>query len=210
MQYLQISSSLILTPGVNDCKKEAWQLLCEVIRSARRSMSLQIQEDGSVVIRVPFAVTAAEAMGFAKNHENWIVENHNKMIENLEAVNTYTKNEIEAYKKNLRPVLEHRVAYYAGVMGVHYGRISIRDQKTRWGSCSANGNLNFNWKLILMPEEILDYVVVHELAHRLEMNHSARFWAQVEQVLPDYKNRRSWLKSNGIKVVSQEKADVTE
>ena len=82
-------------------------------------------------------------------------------------------------------------------MGVDYGRISVRQQKTRWGSCSVRGNLNFNWKLALMPEEILDYVVVHELAHRVEMNHSPRFWAVVETVLPDWRERRRWLKQHG-------------
>lgn len=73
----------------------------------------------------------------------------------------------------------------------------MREQKTRWGSCSAAGNLNFNWKLILMPPEILDYVVVHELAHRKELNHSKAFWSVVEQILPDYKERRRWLKTEG-------------
>ena len=78
-----------------------------------------------------------------------------------------------------------------------YGRIAIKAAKTRWGSCSAQGNLNFHWKLILMPPAILDYVVVHELAHRIEMNHSPRFWTQVERILPDYRERRRWLKENG-------------
>ena len=72
---------------------------------------------------------------------------------------------------------------------VSYGRISIREQKTRWGSCSSKGNLNFNWRLILAPEEVLDYVVVHELAHRREMNHSKAFYAIVESVLPDIELR---------------------
>ena len=84
-------------------------------------------------------------------------------------------------------------------MGVSYGSITVRDQKTRWGSCSAKGNLNFNWKLVLMPEEILEYVVVHELAHRLQMNHSTEFWDEVEKILPDYRKRRQWLKENGQK-----------
>ena len=86
-----------------------------------------------------------------------------------------------------------------GLMGVSYGSITVREQKTRWGSCSAKGNLNFNWKLVLMPEEILDYVVVHELAHRLQMNHSTEFWDEVEKILPDYRKRRQWLKENGQK-----------
>lgn len=73
----------------------------------------------------------------------------------------------------------------------------LLEQKTRWGSCSSKGNLNFNWKLVRMPEEVLDYVVVHELAHRKEMNHSKAFWAIVESVLSDYRERRKWLKENG-------------
>ena len=87
-----------------------------------------------------------------------------------------------------------RVEYYARLMGISYGRITIREQKTRWGSCSGKGNLNFNWKLTLMPAELLDYVVVHELAHRKEMNHSRKFWKIVEQVLPDYRERRRRLR----------------
>ena len=82
-------------------------------------------------------------------------------------------------------------------MGVTYGRISIRSAKTRWGSCSSEGDLNFHWKLVLMPPEVLDYVVVHELAHRKEMNHSRKFWAEVKNVLPDYEKRRKWLKEFG-------------
>ena len=82
-------------------------------------------------------------------------------------------------------------------MNVSYGRISIREQKTRWGSSSSKGNLNFNWRLILAPEEVLDYVVVHELAHRREMNHSKAFYAVVEAVLPDYRAARRWLREHG-------------
>lgn len=93
--------------------------------------------------------------------------------------------------------LGERVRLYAERMQVSYGKISVKDQKTRWGSCSSLGNLNFNWRLVLMPEEILDYVVVHELAHRKEMNHSRAFWAEVERILPDYKERRKWLRIHG-------------
>ena len=82
-------------------------------------------------------------------------------------------------------------------MGVTYGRISIREQKTRWGSCSSAGNLNFNWRLIFAPESVLDYVVVHELAHRKEMNHSRTFYDIVESILPDYRISRRWLRDHG-------------
>ena len=101
------------------------------------------------------------------------------------------------YRNAAREVFTNRVEYYHRFTGGHYTSITIRDQKTRWGSCSAKGNLNFNWKLVLMPPEVLDYVVVHELAHRKEMNHSRKFWAEVKNVLPDYEKRRKWLKEFG-------------
>ena len=91
----------------------------------------------------------------------------------------------------------------APLVGVSYGGITIRAQKTRWGSCSSKGNLNFNCLLLLAPAEVLDYVVVHELCHRREMNHSPKFWAEVERVLPDYDARRKWLKENGPGLISR-------
>jgi predicted metal-dependent hydrolase len=93
--------------------------------------------------------------------------------------------------------LPKRVAYFAARIGVTYGRITIRNQTSRWGSCSDQGNLNFNCLLMLAPASVQDYVVVHELCHRKEMNHSARFWAEVEKIVPDYKVQRAWLKENG-------------
>ena len=96
-----------------------------------------------------------------------------------------------------------RVAYYAEKLGVSYGKITLRQQKTRWGSCAANGKLNFNWLLILAPPEVLDYVVVHELCHRREMNHSQAFWKEVEKILPDYRERQKWLKDNGWRLMEE-------
>lgn len=98
--------------------------------------------------------------------------------------------------------IPQRVRKYAPIVGVDYGRITIRMQKSRWGSCSSKGNLNFNCLLMAMPEEIRDYVVVHELCHRKQMNHSDKFWAEVEAVLPDYKEKRKWLRDNGEKIMT--------
>lgn len=98
-------------------------------------------------------------------------------------------------KSLARMTYSAKVRFWAAKMGVTYGTISIRQQATRWGSCSSRGNLNFNWTLILTPEPLQDYVVVHELAHRLEMNHSDRFWKIVESQIPDYKERRNLLKT---------------
>ncbi|WP_394523198.1 M48 family metallopeptidase [Lacrimispora sp. JR3] len=98
------------------------------------------------------------------------------------------------YRKIARAYLEEKTAWWASHMGVAYEKIAIRDQATRWGSCSTRGNLNFNWRLVLLPAELADYVVVHELAHRLHMNHSREFWNVVGSVIPDYMERRKELK----------------
>lgn len=98
------------------------------------------------------------------------------------------------YRETARERITGRVQYYAPMMRVKYNRIFIKEQKTRWGSCSSLGNLNFNWKLILLEPGLLDYVVVHELAHLKQMNHSPAFWAEVETILPDYRERRRRLR----------------
>ena len=107
-----------------------------------------------------------------------------------------TEAELEELVFSAGRVIPERVKLYAPMVGVDYGRITIRNQKTRWGSCSSNGNLSFNVALMRVPLEILDYVVVHELCHRKEMNHSKRFWSEVEKIIPDYKQREKWLKDN--------------
>ncbi|UPT74724.1 MAG: M48 family metallopeptidase [Elusimicrobiota bacterium] len=94
-------------------------------------------------------------------------------------------------------VFRERADHYAPILGVTYGRISVKDQRTLWGSCTPEGNLNFNWRLTLAPPEVLDYLVIHELAHRAQMNHSRRFWEVVEKACPDHKVHRRWLRKNG-------------
>ena len=93
--------------------------------------------------------------------------------------------------------IRDRLEVYAPRIGVSYGRVTVRNQRTRWGSCSAKGNLNFNWRLILAPEKCLEYVVIHELCHRREFNHSARFWDLVQRQMRDYQVWKDYLKKNG-------------
>ena len=112
-----------------------------------------------------------------------------------------SEKELKLLAAKARIVLSQKVAYYAEQMGVEYGRIAIRCQRTRWGSCSSKKNLNFNCLLMFTPEAVQDYVVVHELCHLKEMNHSKRFWHEVEQVMPDYKVHKKWLKENGGKIM---------
>lgn len=95
-----------------------------------------------------------------------------------------------------RGKIEERLAVWSGRMGLSHGRVSIRDQRTLWGSCSAKGDLSFNWRLVFAPQPVMDYVVIHELAHRRELNHSKRFWALVAEHSPDYREHRRWLHEN--------------
>lgn len=104
------------------------------------------------------------------------------------------------YKKQARAVLSERVEYFAKLHGFRVGKIRISSARTRWGSCSSKETLSFTWRLVMAPLEVIDYVVVHELCHLNEMNHSRTFWARVEAILPDYKARRKWLKDNGAKL----------
>ena len=171
-----------------------------LIWSDRRSIGIEVDREGKVTVRAPYSCEKKRIDRFLLEKENWIRQKVKLQKEN--AMKRQEKREMpeaeKKYYRNLaREVLGARTGYYARKMGVTYGRISIREQKTRWGSCSSAGNLNFNWKLVLMPPELLDYVVVHELAHRKEMNHSPRFWAVVEKELPDYRDRREKLKILG-------------
>ena len=172
----------------------------ELIRSKRKSLTIQVKPDGRVVVRAPLRLAKFRIDRFVTGHEDWITTQQKKLEKYREQMHIITDEERREGIKRAKEIFPERTAYFAKRMGVTYNRITIREQKTRWGSCSEAGNLNFNWKLVLMPPELLDYVVVHELAHRREMNHSARFWAVVEAELPDYRERREKLKTAGRKL----------
>ena len=170
---------------------------CKIIRSARRSFSLQMREEG-LVVRAPYGATEEQIAQLLRRHAAWIEAQREKLTRAREAVpEPLSRGELEELARRAQAVIPARVAHFAPLVGVDYGRITIRSQRTRWGSCSAAGNLNFNCLLMLAPPEVLDGVVVHELCHRKQMNHSGRFYAELLRVLPDYPQRRRWLKTNG-------------
>ena len=165
-----------------------------LIRSPRKTISIQLSPDGSLVVRAPSRMSRRDIEGFVQSKRGWI-EGH---LEKLpEAQPRLTEAELQELARHAKEVLPEIAARFAPLVGVSYGRITIRAQRTRWGSCSAQGNLNFNCLLMLTPDDVMEYVVVHELCHRKEMNHSARFWAEVERVLPGYRESRRWLKEHG-------------
>ena len=178
-------------------QKDNQTMTLRVIRSARKTIGLQVKEDGEVLLRIPNRLSARALQDFLNREESWIWQKAEQMQSRMKqreatgatSVGQLSREELEKIKEKIGS----RVRYYGKIMGVTVGRITIRNQKTRWGSCSSKGNLNFNYQLYYLPEELLDYVVIHELAHRRHMNHSADFWAEVEKYCPDYKIYRKQL-----------------
>ena len=171
----------------------------QLIRSGRKTVAIQVEPDGSVIVRAPKRCSLRKIKDFVREKEHWIRTKQEEIAAGRRefSAKKLTEEERQSLRQRAGFLLGERTVLYAERMQVSYGRITIRDQKTRWGSCSAAGNLNFNWRLVMAPGEVLDYVVVHELAHRKEMNHSRKFWAEVKNVLPDYEKRRKWLKEFG-------------
>ena len=173
----------------------------QIIRSDRKTMAIQLTMDGQVIVRCPRRKSQRDIQAFVERNRNWIETNIAKMPP-ADTVKLSPR-ELDTLRERARYLVDARVKFFAPKVGVTYNRVTIRAQRTRWGSCSAQGNLNFNCLLALVPPEVLDYVVVHELCHRKELNHSDRFWREVEKVIPDYKIRRKWLKEQGIKLVAK-------
>ena len=167
-----------------------------IIRSRRKTAAIQITPEGAVVIRCPLGTSDARARQLAADHAGWI-EAKLRALPAPAAVTPYSQAELQQLGEKARQLLADRVPFWAGRIGVSYGRITVRRQHTLWGSCSSRGNLSFNALLAAVPPEVCDYVVVHELCHRLQMNHSPAFWAEVARAMPDYESRRRWLSENG-------------
>ena len=172
----------------------------KIIRSPRRTLSLQISNDGEVIVRAPYLASGRQIEKFVSSHAIWV----DKKLKDVEQKNAsaeqqgmLTADDLKVLAKKAKKFLPERVVYYANIIGVSYGRISIRAQSTRWGSCSDKGNLNFNCLLMLTPPEVIDSVIVHELCHRRQMNHSPAFYREVLKAYPDYKKWNKWLKENG-------------
>ena len=174
------------------------EIRISVIRSARKSLGLEVRDANTVLARIPTRVSDRELKDFVENHRSWILEKTAVMAEREENRKSTPAPPPELLSKTDRMKIQlkigKRVRHYCETMGVTVGYVTVKNQKTRWGSCSAKGNVNFNYQLAFLPEELLDYVVIHELAHRRHMDHSRTFWAEVEKYCPDYLERREQLK----------------
>ena len=171
----------------------------KIIRSRRKSIGLVLQADGSLLVRAPLGMGDRAVRQFVESKQAWITEKR-AQLERAQANYGGALLSAEALAQ-LKVVAQKdfnaRVSEWAPKVGVEVKRVGIRTQRTRWGSCSTEGNLSLNALLMLAPEAVRDYVIVHELCHRKEMNHSRRFWDEVAQILPNYKLQEAWLKENG-------------
>lgn len=184
-----------------------YELTYRIVRSERKTLSVSIQPDCTITVRAPLSVSDSQIRRFLIEKQHWLITKYLEAKQKQETIPcsdltdtqraALTRRYIDAAKE----YFPKRVAYFHQFTGGTYSRITIRDQKTRWGSCSSKGTLSFNWRLMLAPPAILDYVVVHELCHLRHMDHSPAFWQAVGEVFPDYASARKWLRKHGQELV---------
>lgn len=178
----------------------------EVRRSKRKSATIKITADMQIVVYVPLYVSDNEIERMVISKSKWIDEHMLKVQSTIDERSKLEKITFEQVKELADQAVEYipkRVKYYAEKENFVYNKITIKNLVSRWGSCSTKGNLNFNCLLMLTPDYVIDYIVVHELCHLREMNHSEKFWAEVEKIMPDYQRAELWLKQNGGNLISR-------
>ena len=168
----------------------------ELIRTKRKTLALYVRQDGRVEVRAPLRTSKAYIDGFVEQKQDWITSTRSKLSARHTAkeVIELTAQEEAQCKKQAKVLFQQKCQLFAGQMGLRHGEVKVNSAKTRWGSCNRKGDINFTYRLLFAPEELIDYVVVHELAHIKEMNHSADFWVIVRQTMPDYQARRKKLR----------------
>lgn len=165
-----------------------------LIRSGRRTLSVEVTREAQVVVRAPMRCSHAAIELFVVKHQDWIAKHVEKQRMRLENYHEPTEAEKQMMIERARRELPQRVARYAAIMGVEPTGITITGAQKRFGSCSGKNRICFSWRLMDYPDEAIDYVVVHELAHIVHKNHGQAFYALIESILPDYRQRMKLLK----------------
>lgn len=165
----------------------------ELIRSNRKTLSLEVKRGGRVVVRSPFRVSEQKITEFLNLRYEWIINAMERQKQKVDIYNISTE-QIAILKQKAKEFLPNRVEYYSKIMQLYPKSVKINSAKTRFGSCSSQNNINFSAYLMLYPVEAIDYVVVHELAHIKYKNHQKEFYNLVEKYMPDYKKRAALLK----------------
>ena len=158
-----------------------------------KHLRLALYPDKSIIVTKPFFCTQKTVEKFINSKRTWI-EKKFIYFDSLPKKKVFSREHYLKHKEIAREIIQKNLDKYSRELGLNYKRISIRDQKTRWGSCSKQGNLNFNYKLIFLPQYLQDYIIIHELCHLKELNHSKKFWSLVAEFCPNYKKYRKELK----------------
>ncbi|MEK9195565.1 MAG: SprT family zinc-dependent metalloprotease [Patescibacteria group bacterium] len=167
--------------------------------SRARHVRVTVHYNGNIVVTAPRRIDRSLVEQFIVSKSSWIREK----LAHIQSLGYVTVRKIDRrdythYKISAKLIVENRLGYFNAVYGFSYGRVSIRNQTTRWGSCSGNGNLNFNYRIALLPPHLTDYIIVHELCHIAELNHSQQFWRLVAQTIPRYVEFRKELRRHGL------------
>lgn len=168
----------------------------ELTRSKRKSIAVSVREDLRVIVRAPLKMPLRDIEGFVVKHSAWI-EKHKLLMEQRkirQMENQLSGEQRDALRQKAREVLPQRVAYFSAIIGVEPTGVKVTSAVTRWGSCSAKNSLCFSYRVMLLPNEIIDYIIVHELTHIKVKNHSAAFYSEISKYQPDYKERIIKLK----------------
>ena len=160
-------------------------------KRARRYL-LRVDSDGRVRVTIPRGGSRREATVFAKRNLAWIARQRARLMPSL-----YSVEERRALRARAKEELPPRLRELAGVHGLSVTRVTIRNQRTRWGSCGRDGHICLNWRLVLMPDWVRDYVIIHELMHLRRLDHSPKYWQLVEAACPNYRDARRWLRTHG-------------
>lgn len=179
-----------------------------VIREDRRTYRIDALADGALAVKAPRSASQADVTAVLEKNWPGIGKMRARKLEalNAAAADPIAPDRVRALADEALKVMPGKARFFAGKLGVTLGRITIRNQTARWGSCSSKGNLSFNCLLMLTPEYVQDYVAAHEVCHRLHMDHSAAFWRDVEKICPDWRRGRDYLKKYGNALVERMKA----
>lgn len=166
----------------------------KLIRSARKTLGIQVSPEGDIIVRAPRLMPKAEIERLLKTNAAWIEKTKAKVAQRQNAHPEPTEDERREMIRRAKNIIPPLVNYYASLVGVKPTGLTITSARTRFGSCSAKNRLSFSWRLMDYPQEAIEYVVVHELCHIKQHNHSPAFYSEVARVLPDHKERRKLLR----------------
>lgn len=170
----------------------------KIIYSKRKTLCLEIGKNAELIIRAPKRLSESQIYKFIEKKNDWIKSRQAKKIASIAKAHKFASCiDIKISKSDAYNIISQRTKELASIYKFTYNTIKINNAKTRWGSCSAKNNINFTKKIAIIPNNIRDYIIIHELSHTIEKNHSHKFWGIVQSVIPDYKEQQKWLKESG-------------